>query len=173
MNGVGDGVQQVGFSQTGFSVDKKRIVALSWIVGHCPGGGMGKLIGRTYHKAVEGIFLGAGEKIALLGLFFSGVQFTFRQNDDLKISGKKLMKSLLNGWKVSCGDDIPLETGRGIDGKTGFVQGDGNGIVKPGIDRCFSHLISHEGDYLVPYFGSRVHGLTSFCPAAGCRGQGG
>ena len=72
------------------------------------------------------------------------------------------MEGLLNGGEIAGGNDVPLETGGRVDGKAGFVQRDGDRIVKPGVNGGFGHLISHQGDYLIPHFRSGVHGLTSF-----------
>ena len=63
MNFVGNGVQQVGFAKAGLAVDKQGIIALSGMGGHLQGGCVGKLVGRTHHKPVEGILFAAREEV--------------------------------------------------------------------------------------------------------------
>ena len=53
---VGYGVEKMCFSESGLTVDEKRIVGCSRIVGYRNAGGMGKFIGISYNKAVKGIF---------------------------------------------------------------------------------------------------------------------
>ena len=55
---VGDGIHEVGFSQTAGTVDKQGIVIVlsPGIVGHSHAAGVGKLIGRTHDKIFKGVF---------------------------------------------------------------------------------------------------------------------
>ena len=52
---VGDGVEQVGLTQTAGAVDEERIVGLGGAVGHGDTGGVGELIGGAYDEVVKGV----------------------------------------------------------------------------------------------------------------------
>ena len=80
MDGVGDGVKQVCFAQTGFAVDKQRIVAFAGRVGHLVRGGVGKLVGGAYDETLKGIFLCAGKKITVMAFSRIRGYFLLTQN---------------------------------------------------------------------------------------------
>ena len=51
---LGHGVEQVGFSQPGAAVDEQGVVQQRGLCRHRLTGGVGKPVGRPYHKGVEG-----------------------------------------------------------------------------------------------------------------------
>ena len=110
VDGVGDGVQQVGLAQAGLPVDEQGVVALARVVGHRPGGGVGKFVGGAHHEALEGVLLGAGEEVVLLRLAVL-VQFPLGEHHHVHVAGKQLPQGGLDLPHVAGGDDVPLEAG--------------------------------------------------------------
>ena len=143
MDGVGDGVEQMGLAQAGFAVDEEGIVALGRLVGHAPGCGVGKLVGGAHHKFVKGVLLRPGKENVVLGL---GERFLFplTQNLHVKIRGKKLPQRLLNGGAVAGDDDIPFEVGGGIQNKAVLIQREGLGVVEPGAQSGGGQVAFHQ-----------------------------
>ena len=133
MDGVGNGIKQVGLAQTRLTVNKQRIIALGFSrgVGHRLGRRVGEFVGGADHKGVEGIFLGSGQKVPPVGVPLG--LFSLSQYRYLDISGKKLPQGLLDIGQVAGGDDIPLKVRWGIKGQPVGGEGEGFGVVKPGI----------------------------------------
>ena len=69
MDGMGNGIEKVCFSQPRLAINKKGVVALPWIVSHSSGGCMCKFIGGTNYKPLEGIVFRTREKV----IFFGGM----------------------------------------------------------------------------------------------------
>ena len=161
MDGVGDGVEQVGLAQAGLPVDEQGVITLPRVVGHRPGGGVGELVGGAHHEPLKGIVLGAGEKIALDGLLVA-VQLPLGEDGHVEIGGEQLIQSLLDELDVPGGDDVPLEAGGGVDDKAVLLQGHRGHVVEPGMDGGGGHLRLHQLHQLGPYIGGRVHAGTSF-----------
>ena len=65
LDDIGDGIKQMGLTQTAFSVDKQRVVGGSGLGCHSPGAAMGKLIGRSHNKVIKGKLLADGIQIVL------------------------------------------------------------------------------------------------------------
>ena len=55
-NCITDSVHQMGFSKTGISINKKRIINITWIVSYCLGCRCGKAIGITDYKSFKTLF---------------------------------------------------------------------------------------------------------------------
>ena len=54
---MGDGMEKVCFSESGITIDKKRVIGFSGAVGNGPGRSTGKLVRWSDHEAVEGKIL--------------------------------------------------------------------------------------------------------------------
>ena len=156
VDGVGDGVQQMGLAQAGLAVDKQGIIALARVVGHRPGGGVGELVGGAHHEALEGVLLGAGEEVVLLRLAVL-VQLPLGEDHHIHVAGEQLPQGGLDLPGVPGGDDIPLEAGGGVEDEPVVLQGDGGGVVKPGVDGGGGHIGLHQSDDLGPDIGGRIH----------------
>ena len=169
VDGVGDGVQQMGLAQAGLAVDEQGVIALPGIVCHGPGGGVGELVGGAHHEALEGVLLCPGEEAALLG-GFQGVHLPLGEDNHVEIGGKQLVQGVLDEWNIAGCDDVPLEPGGAVQDEAVFVQRHGAGVVKPGIDGGGSHIGLHQLNDLRPDLSSRVHAgvllPARFCPGA-------
>ncbi len=90
---IADGVKQMGFSQTGVSVNEQGIVERGRFACHGHRGRMSKFIGRTHNKGFERKFI---VFTVLAGLFFGfRCLFLFRNHQsDLDILAENLPKSL-------------------------------------------------------------------------------
>ena len=68
---IADGVQQVGFSQTGIPIDKQRVIGTGRVRGHRQGCRVGEFIRRTHDIRIKGkfIFRIDGQVIVGLALF--------------------------------------------------------------------------------------------------------
>ena len=156
VDGVGDGVQQVGLAQTGLPIDEQGVIALARVVGHRPGGGVGKFVGGAHHEALEGVLLGAGEEIVLLRLAVL-VQLPLGEHHHVHVAGEQLPQGGLDLPHVAGGDDVPLEAGGRVEDETVVLQGDSGGVVKPGVDGGGGHIRLHQSDDLGPDIGGRIH----------------
>ena len=67
------------------------------------------------------------------------------------------MQGLLYGGDIAGGNDVPLEVGWGMEHEPVFLQGDGGGIVKPGVDGGGGHVRFHQREYLGQDIGRRIH----------------
>jgi hypothetical protein len=162
VDGVGDGVEQVGLAQPGFSVDEQGVVVLGGVVGHGPGGGVGKLVGRAHHKALEGIFLGAGQEIVVF--FLTGpalLHFAGAQHQYVEFGGEQLVQGLFHRAQIAGGDDVLFEVGGGIEHKAVLLQSDRFGVVKPGVDGGGGHIRLHQGEHTCPDVCGGIHRRTS------------
>ena len=61
---IGDGVDQMGLSKTGITVDQQGVIVLGGMVRNCLGSGVGQLVAGTDHKGIEGEFI-RGKALAL------------------------------------------------------------------------------------------------------------
>ena len=157
VDGVGDGVQQVGLAQTGLPIDEQGVIALARVVGHRPGGGVGKFVGGAHHEALEGVLLGAGEEVVFFRLLLILIQFSLGKNSHLHITGEQVPQGGLDFGDIAGGDDVPLEAGGRVEDEAVVLQGDGGGVVEPGIDGGGSHIGLHQSDDLGPDIGGRIH----------------
>ena len=160
MDPVGDGVEQVGLAQTGFPVDEEGVIAVGGVFGHGQGGGVGKFIGRAHDEALKGIVLGAGHEGAVvhrLGGLGELLQLALAQDHHVKFGGKELVEGLFDGGKIAGEDDVPLEIGGCVEDEAVGVQGDGLGVVEPGVDGGGGHVRLHEGEYFSPDVRWRIH----------------
>ena len=55
VDGVANGVQQVGLAQTGAAIEEQRVISATRIVGHLTGRRTGQLVGLTFDEILEGI----------------------------------------------------------------------------------------------------------------------
>ena len=159
---VGDGVEQVGFAQTGFPIDEQGIIAFAGGVSHRPGGGMGKLVGGAHYKAFKRIILCPRQKAIPCRLLGKGIGLLLSQYHYIKIGGKKLPQSLLYVGKVAFADNIPLKGLWGTQEKAVVFQRNGPHVVKPGVNGGRGHLLLQQGEHLFPYCGGRIHSDSSF-----------
>ena len=164
---MGDGIEQVGFAKAGLAVDKQGVVALAGVVGYCPGGRMGKLIGGAHHEPLEGVLLCPREEIIFLGGLLVLIQLPLGEHSHLKFGGEQLPQGILDLGDVPGGNDIPLEPGGGVEDEAVILQSHGSGVVKPGVDGGGGHLRLHEGQNLCPDVSGRIHGKTSLNKSAG------
>ena len=151
MNGVGDGVEQVGFSKAGLPVDEQGVVAASGIVGHRTGRRVGEFVGGTHHEALKGVFLRTGKEVGplLLG-FFAAFALLLRKNGYREVGGEQFLQGLLNGGHIPGGDDVPFEGGGGAKHKAVPLQGEGGRVVKPGVEGGGGHIAFHQIQNLGP-----------------------
>lgn len=54
-------------------------------------------------------------------------------------------------------DDVPFEVGRRVQDEGILVQGDGDGVVEPGVDGGGGHLPLHQGEHLGPDISRGIH----------------
>ena len=109
VDGVGNGVEQVGFAQTGFPVDEEGVVILRRVLCHCQGGGVGQLVGVAHHEAFEGVFLGAWQKTGR-GLGFLELGFPLLPQDHhVQVGGEQVVQGPFDVLCVPGYEDIPLE----------------------------------------------------------------
>ena len=111
MDRVGDGVEQVGLAQTGLPVDVEGVIAVPWIIGHRPGGGMGKLLEEPTTKRSKVYSSVPGKKSFFLSGLLVLVQFPFRKDHHVHLGGEQLPQGVLDLGDVPGGDDVPLEPG--------------------------------------------------------------
>ena len=149
VDGVGDGVKQVGLAQAGLAVDEQGVIAVARVVGHRPGGGVGKFVGRAHHEPLEGILLRAGEKAALGGLLI-GVQLALGEDHHVEVGGEQLVEGFLDEGDIPGGDDVPFEACGGVEDEAVLLQGDGGGVVEPGVDGGGGHVGLHQLQHLGP-----------------------
>ena len=83
--------------------------------------------------------------------------FSLSQYRYLDISGKKLPQGLLDIGQVAGGDDIPLKVRWGIKGQPVGGEGEGFGVVKPGIQRGGGKGTLHQRQDPVPNLGGGIH----------------
>ena len=95
MDRVGDGVEQVGLAQTGLPVDVEGVIAVPWIIGHRPGGGMGKFVGGAHHEALKGVLLRSRDQIVFFRLLVS-VKLPLGEHSHLKFGGEQLPQGVLD-----------------------------------------------------------------------------
>ena len=66
---VADGIEQVGFSQTGIAVDEKRVVVFRRLFGYLAAGGAGKFIGAAFDERFERVLVLVVVRYAFLFFF--------------------------------------------------------------------------------------------------------
>ena len=140
VDGVGDGVEQMGLAQAGGPVDEQGVIAHSRVLRRLPGGGVGEFVGRAHYKPVEGVLLRAGEKIALLWPVLEAGELILCEDRELKVGGEQLAEGVLDGGGVAGGDNVPFEPGGAVQHKAALLQRDGLGVVKPGVHGGGGHL---------------------------------
>ena len=70
LDGIANGVQQVGFTQTGTAIEEQRVVSATRIVRHLTGRRTGQLVGLTLDEILEGIVHVGVALVVRLGLGF-------------------------------------------------------------------------------------------------------
>ena len=91
-NLIADGVQQMGFSQTGIAVNKQGIIESCGLGGHSQRSGVGEFVGGAHNKGIEG-------KLVVIALSLGGggflpfVQFVGGAQVNLNAGAKYLSKS--------------------------------------------------------------------------------
>ena len=96
MDGVGDGIQQVGLAQAGLAVDEERVVVLCRMLGHSQGRCVGQLVGVAHHEALKGILLRSRQEAG--GGFFLGVFvfFVLAQDHHVQVLGEQVVQGLFD-----------------------------------------------------------------------------
>ena len=117
---------------------------------------MGKFVGGADHKTIKGIFIrarntGGGSR------FVTGLHLLLRKHHYLEIRRKQLLKCLLDKGCIALGDDVPLKGGGGAENKPVFLQINGNGIIKPGVQRDRGHIGLHKLENFDPNVSGRIH----------------
>ena len=134
---------------------------MPWIIGHRPGGGMGKFVGGAHHEALKGVLLRSRDQIVFFRLLVS-VKLPLGEHSHLKFGGEQLPQGVLDGGQIPAGDDIPFEGGGGVEDEAVPLQFHRSGVVKPGVDGGGGHLVLHQGQYLGPDISGWVHGTPPF-----------
>ena len=73
---VGNGVHQMGFSQSYASMQEKRVIHFTGCLGNGQGRGVGKLVVAADHKGVEGKLRAAAEEAGTSVIFCSMASFS-------------------------------------------------------------------------------------------------
>ena len=107
-----DGVEQVGLAQAGRPVDEQRVVGAGRIGRHRLGCRVGKLVGGTLDKVLEGKVVPARGQIVLRiahnGLFRFGFRLGHHQLD-FNVKAQHRLEGFLQQGRVPVGHDLPDE----------------------------------------------------------------
>ena len=158
---IGDGVDQVGLTQTGVTVDQQGVVVLGGMLRDRLGGGVGQLVGRAHHEGLERELVRRKTVVLLFGgtaveCGKTGVV----QNLDLKIRGEDIVQDRF---------DILLEQGFDIAlfKIVGAVQDEcvaldvhSRKFVEPGGNGSFRQIALQLDQYILPDIGDRIHKET-------------
>ena len=163
---VTDGVHEVGLAQADSAVDEERVVGLAGDLRHRPRGGVGKLVGRAHHEAVEGVLRIQGGGVALgsrsrpLG-GRCGVWGLLE--DHVHVGATELLKGLREHALVVLGQPL-AELGVGhSDQEARPVEGEVARGAEPGGKAVAVHLALDLGENLVP----EVHEASPESPGRG------
>ena len=150
---IGNGIEQMGLSNSRRSINKKRIVNLAGIVGHGDGGAAGKPVGGANHEIFEGeLGIEIHDGIGLPpGLIFRQLLRTKDHQGDFCI--ENFLHGVLDILGAAALDDF-LAEGRGsIKNQLLVIELHHLRIVKPSGD--------HSGCQAV------FHVIQNFCPDIG------
>ncbi len=70
LDGIANGVQQVGLAQAGAAIEEQRVISATRIVGHLTGRRTGQLVGLTFDEILEGVVHVGVALVVRLGLGF-------------------------------------------------------------------------------------------------------
>ena len=95
---VADSVKQVGFSQTGVTVNKKRVVGSGRICSNRQRSRMGKFIGRAYNISIKGKLIG---RRGFIHRFLFGIDFIGYGKNNVDAGTKDFMKRVVQQRHVA------------------------------------------------------------------------
>ena len=160
---VGDGVEEVGFSQTGVAVDKEGVVVLAGRVGHGPGGGAGQAVGRADHEGLEGEFAALHQGGGLLFLLVLVLaEHIVVQEPHGDVGGKDVLKTGLDAGEEAVLNIGAFKAVGAVEHQRVSLQSDNGGFVEPGFDGGLGEILPHSGQDHGPDIGNRLHRLASF-----------
>lgn len=109
MDGVGDGVEQMGFAQAGFPVDEEGVVIFRRMLRHRQGGGVGQFVGVAHHEPFKGVLLRPRQKAGDRLPFAILLLLLLAENHHLQLRGEEIIEGLLDIPYIPGGHDFPLK----------------------------------------------------------------
>ena len=157
VDGVGDGVEQVGLAQAGLPVDEQGVVVLRRVLGHRQGGGVGQLVGVAHHEALEGVFLRSRQKPGdLLGILVLGLLLLL-QDHHVDLGGEELEEGFLDLLPIPVVEDPLLKLRGDRQDELVLVQRHCLNVGKPGGDGGLRQVLFQNGEHSLPNFRGGVH----------------
>ena len=163
VDGLSDRQEQMGFPQTGISVDKQRIVGFSRIVGHRQRGGMGKFVGVSHNEAVKSVALHLRQGIVIiLGIFAAQVQVFLlflcaRQDQQIEIFRKQIAESRFDDLAEALVNYAALEGTVRIEDQATVLQLYRLTVTEPGVHGDGGQLPGKVLFQLLPDVIQRIH----------------
>ena len=157
VDGVGDGVEQMGLAQAGLPVDEQGVVVLRRVLGYRQGGGVGQLVGVAHHEALEGVFLRSRQKPGdLLGILVLGLLLLL-QDHHVDLGGEELEEGFLDLLPIPVVEDPLLKLCRDRQDELVLVQRHCLNVGKPGGDGGLRQVLFQNGEHSLPNFRGGVH----------------
>ena len=155
---VGDGVQQVRFSEARRAVDEQRVIRLRRIVCHGEGRRVREAVGRADDKAVEGKLRVKLDEFRLFADRLAvGRHLILAQNDQLDVHFEKLAHGVLDIICAPAQDDLLPVVGGRIQNEACIRQLNDLHVVEPGGYDGGGQTVFHMAKHLGPNIGGGVH----------------
>ena len=169
---MGNGVDEVGLSQTAVTVNEQGVVVLCRLGGHRLGGGKGQLIGGTHHKVLKGKFPALEHGSRSLGRVPCpvGAESLVVEYADGKIHRKDVFQGGGYIFQKAILDGTPLKLVAAVEDQRITVYGHGLCLVEPGVDGGLIELGFHLLQDHLPDILYRIQWAGSFlspCVEAG------
>ena len=151
---VGNGIEQVGFSQARIAVDEQRIVVHARPLGHGVGGSVGQFIAGPYHIGLKGEGPGIVQVPRIVRRHaVVGRQLFVVEDLDLKVSRKQIPQGIPDVGKEPGLDGFLLKFVAAVQHKGGILHGHHLHLVEPGVDGGGGQLPRHLLQHIAPYIG--------------------
>jgi hypothetical protein len=167
---VPDGVHEVGLAQAHSAIEEERVVALGRDLGHGPRGGMGELVGRADHEALEGVLRiedGEGGRLPVRGgrRLRDRPRLRIAVEEDVHLSAAELVEGFRDDALIVLGQPVLELSVRDADVERGSLETKGGRRTEPRREAVTVDFGLHLGENVVP----EVHGR----PQGGTRATGG